>query len=228
MSPAIYGPLVGVAGAAIIAVSRELYVRRTGRRSDLEVVRVDITTDQDLSPVLDVTVRNRGMASAMTHELVVDGIEVWTFPRAVRPSARPVSWRYEIDLGVGGDQVHRISQEVRGGEGDRFEIRLGTSEPIFPFVGGFLYLFRAVLRVDATRTELVLGRFLVRVPQPMRVLGYHGAGRSQEELQDHREKAKRLVERVSRGILVQDRAQGILDEVLLGKALPDPAAKRGD
>jgi hypothetical protein len=213
MSPAIYGPLISLAGAAIIAIAREVYLRRTARGSELEVVRVDVKTDEDFSPVLDITVRNTGTAPAMIHEFIVDGIEVWAFPHPGKPSARPVSRRYEVDLRGDADQFHRLSQEVRGGDGDRFEIRLGTSDPIFPYVGGFLYLFRAALVVDAARRELELGRFLVRLPQPMRALGIHGVGRDEQELRELVEKAKRLTERVSNGVIVHDRAQAILDEV---------------
>jgi hypothetical protein len=227
MQAAVYGPLIGVAGAAAVAVAVELYRRRVRADSDLEVVRVDVTTDEERnrSPVLDVTVRNRGTAPAMIHELLVSEVEVWAFPAAVRPSARPVSWTYDIDLGS-DNQVHRLSQEVRGGDGDRFEIRLGTSKAIFPFEGGYLYLFAAALVLDAARHTLDLGTFLVRVPQPMRVLGYRRVKRSEQEEQTAIANARRLAERVSNGVVIQDRARTILDEVLGGQKLPDQYKKR--
>ena len=46
-----------------------LKISRTGRLRPLE-------TDHEQVPVLDITVRNRGEAAAVIHELAIDGVEM--------------------------------------------------------------------------------------------------------------------------------------------------------
>lgn len=188
---------------------------REDRDSELELVRVDVHpgSEDDPFPVLDITARNRGTVSAVIHELVIRDVEVWAFRPGLRPSALPVSWRYDVDLGGDQRRVHRVSQAVGGGEADRFEVRLGTSEPIYPFVGHFLYLFHAALVIDANRHELPLGSFLVRLPQPMQLQGSFNAGLDEHELRDLETRARKLALRVATEVTVQAEALQALDEL---------------
>jgi hypothetical protein len=148
------------------------------------------------------------------HELILDDIDVWAFPRSVSPSALPVSTTYQADVGIGKRTAVRLSQEIRPGEADRFAVQLGTSKPIFPFVGGFLYLFRASLIVDRRHRSLPLGRFLARIPQPMKVLGYHGVSGPDPHLDELVAKAVELEALVEAGVYVQPSAQAVLNELI--------------
>jgi hypothetical protein len=166
-----------------------------------------------LYTTLEIMLRNRGAAVAVVHEMVVDGIEVWPFPLTVRPSAIPVSATYDADLGHAPTEVVQLAQQIKPDAADRFKVRLFTSKPIYPWVGGFLYLFSVRLIVDQARTELPLGRFLVRIPQPMRILGYHGV-RPEPRLAELIAKAQKLEEIVAKDVIVQPEAQAVLNELI--------------
>lgn len=195
---------------------RRVFDHRWSQRSIVEVVRVDIEPGEEgeRCAVLDVMLRNTGPAPAVVHELVIDDITLWSFPRSVRPSALAVTGSYEIDLGVSARQTVRLAQQVEPGQADRFVVRLGTSEAIFPFVGGFLYLFSACLIVDGPRRAVQLGRFLARVPQPMRVHGYHGVRGPDPRLDELVAKAVELEQILTTGVYVQPGAQAVLNELI--------------
>lgn len=208
---------VGVAAAgALGAFARRALDLRRGRRSTVEVVRVDLNAGEkdDRCAVLDITLRNTGPAPAVVHELVLDDIEVWAFPRTVSPSALPIAATYQADLGASTHTVVRLSQEIRPGEADRFAVQLGTSKPIFPFVGGFLYLFTASLTIDRGRRSTPLGRFLARIPQPMLVRGYHGVGGPDPRVDELVAKAVELESIIQTGVHVQPSAQAVLNELI--------------
>lgn len=92
------------------------------KRAMLDIIRVDIVpdTDDDPFPLLGITVCNRGGATAVLHELLIEDTKVWVFARRGGPRARPVSWTYGIDIGAEPPQHWRISQSIESDDTDCF------------------------------------------------------------------------------------------------------------
>jgi hypothetical protein len=183
--------------------------------SDLELVRVDFLhgSDGDRFPMIDVTLRNMGQIAAVIHEFVVNDAETWEFPAPVSPSAMPVSWTFDVDLGRSREQRHRISQVVEGQGADRFAVRLGTSVACYPFVGAFLYTFRASLTVNASRSQVELGHFLVSLPQPMTVMGTFSPGLSRDDARHLKSTLSRLRDQLTDDTFIDERAREALSEI---------------
>jgi hypothetical protein len=114
---------------ALIWIVIETAQRRHIQRAELELIRVDIVPGfgDDRFPLLDITVCNRGGATAVLHELLIEDTKVWVFARRGGPSARPVSWTYDIDIGADPPQRWRIFS-VRGAQ--RFGPLPGTARPL--------------------------------------------------------------------------------------------------
>jgi hypothetical protein len=183
----------------------------------LEIVRADFKTGTGKNPfpTLDITVRNTGRSACVIHEFGVDDLEQWSFPSGMRPSALKVSWSYAIDLfPESRSRTYRISQVVKPGEADRFDIRLGTSSATYPFMGYFLYQFSAYLVVNAERKRFDIGRFLVDLPQPMTVMAATSVGLSESELKAMAERARELRGKVDEGVTISKGAKVALEELV--------------
>lgn len=211
--------LVGVLGVTgLLSGFLEWRLRRArgSPNADLELVRADVHagTDDDKFPVLDITVSNRGAVSGVIHEFHVWDVEIFRF--GLNGRAMPglvASWRYSIDLDGDGPQTFHLSQVVGPGDSDRFEVQVGTTnQEALP--GVFLYLFRAALIIGGRHQELSLGSFLVKMPLPRRILGFHGVSPTRQDVVDQMARARALGDRIATGVVVQAEARDVLDEVL--------------
>lgn len=218
MSTVIVSALVAIAVATVSAVIADRIKRRADRRervdARLELVAANFTRDDDAleTLTLDITVRNPGTTTCPIQAARFYDIEVWPFPRPLSPSFRRISHTYDADFGGDSDNVV-LHQGVPPGDIDRFAFRLGTSRPIAPGLGSFLYLFRVELILSNPTATLGLGRFLVDVRQPVRVLGCHGMPETIEWRQQLAERARVLAKIVESGTHVESRAQKVLDKL---------------
>ncbi|MFE1312429.1 tetratricopeptide repeat protein [Streptomyces sp. NPDC058755] len=160
MLATVFGLIGGIA-AAVIGAWAALRARRLPK-SQVELVDVAIVPPspsvslsasgsalgpRDMSPVLDVKVRNTGGQSAVLKRLVVrvdravrcgsmfDGMRLTPYRALWVGAVLPVSATYDVAIpppeDAGGSQcVIGLSQVVAQGEADRFEVRLGM-EPTF-------------------------------------------------------------------------------------------------
>jgi hypothetical protein len=214
----IVSALVAIVVATVSAVIADRIKRRADRReradAHLELVAVDFTRDDDAfeTLTLDITVRNADTTTCPIQAALFYDIEVWQFPRPLSPSFRRISHTYDADLGGGSDKVV-LHQGVPPGDVDRFAFRLGTSRPLPPGLGSFLYLFRLELILNNPTANLDLGRFLVDVRQPLRVLGYHGMPETREWRQQLAERARALARIVESDTHVESRAQEVLNKL---------------
>jgi hypothetical protein len=174
-------------------------------RAELDVIRVDIVsgTEDDRFPLLDITVCNRGGATAVLHELLIEDTKVWVFARRGGASARPVSWTYDIDIGAEPPQRWRISQSVEPNDTDRFQVRLGLSRWQPPGKGLFIYTFRASLILDRDARGVEIGTCVTEIPQPIRIHGYRQYPLTSEELAALDTRAERLASLISDAAVVQ-------------------------
>lgn len=200
---------------ALIWVLIEISQRRHVQRAELDVVRVDIVsgTEADRFPLLDITVCNRGGATAVLHELVIEDTEVWVFAGRGGPSARPVSWTYDIDVGAEPPQRWRISQSVGPNDTDRFEVRLGLSRWHPPGKGLFIYTFRASVILDREARPVQIGTCVAVIPQPIRILGYHRYPLTDQELAALDTRAEQLASVIADAAVVQPRVTDSFAEV---------------
>jgi hypothetical protein len=218
LSTLIVSALVAIVVATVSAVIADRIKRRADRRertdARLELVAVDFTRGDDAfeSLTLDITVRNPGTTTCPIQAARFYDIEVWQFPRPLAPSFRRISHTYDADLGGDSDNVV-LHQGVPPGDIDRFAFRLGTSRPLSPGLGSFLYLFRLELTLSNPTATLDLGRFLVDVRQPVRVLGYHGMPETIEWRQQLAERARALAKFVESDAHVEPRAREVLDKL---------------
>lgn len=219
--------LISVLAGLIVAVVSGVLVDRIRRRADrderanprLEVVQASFVRDDDESLTLDITVRNLGTTSCPIQEARFSGIEVWRFPRPMSPMFRPISHTYDVDLGSDSASVV-LHQVVPPGDVDRFAFRLGTSKPIPPGIGSFLYLFSLELALHKPTATQDLGRFLVDIRQPMRFLGMHGVEESLEWRQKLAERARELASLIDSDTQVDPRARIVLDNLCRPLELP--------
>jgi hypothetical protein len=220
MDPAIAAAL-GVAAALIAAVVAELLRRRGGRaesETNLEITRVDFQREDDeFFPSLDITLRNLSTTSCVITEAEIFNVTTWEFPPESWPSALKISRTYDADLGQQTQSI-RLSQAVEPQGVDRFALRLGTSRPLYPYVGYYLYLFNVSLKVNNSRKKLDLGCFLVSIPQPMQIQGLTTVPPRPGKIKLLKEKAQRLLQQVEKGVYVDPVAEQGLQELL---ALPD-------
>lgn len=208
--------ILGAAGLVWALAELRLRLTDDSTDSDLEIVRVDVQagSDDDRFPVLDITVRNRGAVSAVIHELRVWDVEIWRFGLTGRGMPGLVaSWRYNVDLDGEGPQTFRLSHVVDPRASDRFEVRVGTTNhEALP--GVFLYKFRAALIVDRRRQQLSLGEFLVKIPLPRRILGFHTTSPTRQDVLEQVARAQMIADRVANRVIVQTEARDVLAEVL--------------
>jgi hypothetical protein len=202
--------IVAVAVAIVSGLILDRLRRRTDRKerrsADLELIDVAFVRDDDEfeSLSLDIRVRNLGTTVCPIQAAQFMDIQIWQFPRPVRPSFRPISHTYDADLG-GESAYATLSQGVLPGEMDRFAIRLGTSRPLPPGLGSYLYLFRLELVLNGGAT-LSLGRFLVDIRQPIRIHGTHGMAETMEWRQQLAARARTLMAIVDDDARVDPRA----------------------
>jgi len=218
VSTVVIPALVAIAVATVSAVIADRIKRRADRReradARLELLAVDFVRAEDAfeSLTLDITVRNPGTTTCPIQGARFSDIETWRFPRPLSPSFRRISHTYDADLGGDSDNVV-LHQGVPPGEIDRFAFRLGTSRPLSPGLGSFLYLFRLELILNNPTATLDLGRFLVDIRQPVRVLGYHGMPEAREWRQQLAERARALAKIVESDTHVESRAREVLDKL---------------
>jgi hypothetical protein len=201
--------LYSVAGLAALGwVATEASQRHYVKRAMLDIIRVDIVpgTDDDPFPLLDITVCNRGGATAVLHELLIEDTKVWVFARRGGPSARPVSWTYDIDIGAEPPRHWRISQSVEPNNTDRFQVRLGLSRWQPPGQGLFVYTFRVSLILDKDARAAEVGMCVAVIPQPILILGYHHYPLTVEELTILDTRAEELESLIANAAVVQPQA----------------------
>jgi hypothetical protein len=215
----VFSVLGAIAVATVSAVLADRLKRRSDRQerkqARLELVDVSFTRadDEFESLTLEITVRNLSDTMACPIQAArFSGIEVWQFPFPMMPSFRPVSQTYDADLGGDSDHVV-LHQGIAAGEIERFAIRLGTSRPLAPGRGSFLYLFDLELVLNSPTATLDLGRFLVDLRQPVRLHGWHGTSGATEWHQQLAERARQLAEIVETDTYVEVRARKVLDNL---------------
>jgi hypothetical protein len=183
---------------------------------DVRIVRLDVTNgdpEGESFPLLDISLENRGGVDALIHEARFEEIRTFEFPAPAAPHAEGISWEYDVNLGTSEAQTERLSQTVPAGGVDRFAIRLGTDNPIYPFVGNFLYLFRLSLVVGSDDTEIEIGQVLVRLPQPVDVDAYTSFGLTDEQLADLKDELRELEGALEEKAVVHEDAELAMETI---------------
>lgn len=200
------------------------------RAADLRLIRADVLDgdEADSFPLLDVTIENTGTTSGVLHELVLEQVQVFPFPASAWPEALEVSWTYDADLSQPGQTV-RISEVVPPAGAARFQVRLGTTQPIYPYLGHFLYWFRASAVHGHARSVLDLGAFLVRITQPAEVHGSYRPRMSASLLRLLTSELNTLEGRLaSMPAVIHAAAAEALDEIRSVVANPPPVSQRDE
>lgn len=176
--------LIGLATAIVAAVIGAWATLRARRplSSDIEIVDVSLprpkpTEGRDRpAPVIDVKTRNVGGQAAVVKRLVVNvaaaGVCRTKFGTLIYPyralwvgAILPVTATYDVQLpavesAAGTDVEVDLSQEIRPGEADRFEIRIGMAERWDTQV----FLLKASLIYDGDNRSLPLPEVAVAFP----------------------------------------------------------------
>jgi hypothetical protein len=216
---ALIGLPVAIAAGVVVDRLRRRAERREAGTALLEISRVDFQRDDESPfPTIDITVRNLRAVACVIKAAEIRDVQLWSFPPHARPSHEPVSWTYDADLSE-PTQCIRLSQVVGPLGADRFAIRCGTTKPVYPYVGHFLYLFAIDLILnDGERQHL--GRFLAHIPQPVIILGLFSAPLSPAEVDDLVGQASALAAQLTPETRVDPRAKDALAEI---KSLSEPA-----
>ncbi|MEU8827577.1 tetratricopeptide repeat protein [Streptomyces sp. NPDC048636] len=176
--------LTGGIAAAIIGAWAALHARRPPK-SQVELVDVTIappsdtaTRPRDVSPVLDVKVRNTGGQSAVLKRLVVrvhgavrcgsmfSSMRLTPYRAIWVGAVLPVSATYDAEIPPPEDAgAHRavidLSQVVAQGEADRFEVRLGMK----PTFDTYAYALDLEIVYDGNDRVMTSPRVAVVFPQ---------------------------------------------------------------
>jgi tetratricopeptide (TPR) repeat protein len=130
------------------------------KNSDVELTDVSFVkiNSENGFPVLDVKLRNPGEV-VFFKEAIFDVKHVWQIKTGWLPGNQCVTWNYDVVLPILGTPNPtriKLSQEIKGGETDRFTITLGNDAR--PSLEKYAFLVEVTLVYNKDNRELKLPR----------------------------------------------------------------------